>query len=189
MTVAKPVPVTSVLAAAVWVFNCATFTASVSFVPAATPVIALLPALIPDWVTEGPPVMVNPSLLMVVLPVVTLVKVGVSEKSNVTASPVWLTVRLGSFDVTLCNAVSALAKLSLLAWDKSTVYSVLPLASSAPATAVKALLPATTEEVRSEALMAVATSPAVMTLPASPEATVTLPRATVGAAAVATSTL
>ena len=59
--------------------------------------------------------MVNPSLLMVVLPVVTLVKVGVSEKSNVTASPVWLTVRLGSFDVTFCNAVSALAKLSLLA--------------------------------------------------------------------------
>ena len=63
------------------------------------------------------------------------------------------------------------------------------MASSAPATAVKALLPATTEEVRSEALMAVATSPAVMTLFSSPEATVTLPRVTVGAAAVATSTL
>ena len=86
--------------------------------PAATLVMVLPPLFRPVLVRLTglvPFAMVMPSLLMVVLPVVTLVKVGVSEKSNVTASPVWLTVRLGSFDVTLCNAVSALAKLSLLA--------------------------------------------------------------------------
>ena len=49
-------------------FNCETFTASVSASPAATPVILLLPALIPFLVTLGPPAIVKPSLLMVVSP-------------------------------------------------------------------------------------------------------------------------
>ena len=53
-------------------FNCETFTASVSSVPAATPVIFLSPALIPDLVTLGPPLTVKPSLLMVVSPALTL---------------------------------------------------------------------------------------------------------------------
>ena len=53
-------------------FNCETFTASVSSVPAATPVIFLSPALIPDLVTLGPPLIVKPSLLIVVSPAFTL---------------------------------------------------------------------------------------------------------------------
>ena len=76
LTVAKPVPVTSVLAAAVWVFNCATFTASVSFVPAATPVMVLPPLFRPVLVrlTGVLPVdvMVTPALSTLVSPVVTL---------------------------------------------------------------------------------------------------------------------
>ena len=52
--------------------NCAKLTASVLFVPAATLVILLPPALMPVVVTLGPPLMVRPSLLMVMLPVVTV---------------------------------------------------------------------------------------------------------------------
>ena len=53
-------------------FNCETFTASVSSVPALTPVIFLSPALMPDLVTLGPPLTVKPSLLIVVSPAFTL---------------------------------------------------------------------------------------------------------------------
>ena len=53
-------------------FNCETFTASLSSVPASTPVIFLSPALMPDLVTLGPPLTVKPSLLMVVSPALTL---------------------------------------------------------------------------------------------------------------------
>ena len=54
-------------------FNCETFTASLSSVPASTPVIFWLPALMPDLVTLGPPLTVKPSLLIVVSPALTLV--------------------------------------------------------------------------------------------------------------------
>ena len=63
---------TLVLAALTALFNCETFTASVSLVPAATPVILLPAALIPALVTLGPPSIVKPSLLMVVSPAFTL---------------------------------------------------------------------------------------------------------------------
>ena len=63
---------TSVLAALTALFNCETLTASVSAVPASTPVIFLLPALIPSLVTLGPPAIFKPSLLMVVSPAFTL---------------------------------------------------------------------------------------------------------------------
>ena len=63
---------TSVLAALTVLFNCETLTASVSSVPAATPVILLPAALIPALVTLGPPSIVKPSLLMVVSPALTL---------------------------------------------------------------------------------------------------------------------
>ena len=53
-------------------FNCETFTASVSSVPAATLLILLPAASIPDLVTLGPPLIVKPSLLMVVSPALTL---------------------------------------------------------------------------------------------------------------------
>ena len=52
-------------------FNCLTFTASVSFSPALTPVIVLLPALMPSFLTDGPPAIVKPSLLTVVSPIFT----------------------------------------------------------------------------------------------------------------------
>ena len=52
-------------------FNWETLTASESLVPFATLVIALLPALIPVLVTDGPPVIVIPSLFTLVLPIVT----------------------------------------------------------------------------------------------------------------------
>ena len=51
-------------------FNCFTFTASVSAVPAVTFVIFLLPASIPVFVTDGPPVILRPLLLTVVPPTV-----------------------------------------------------------------------------------------------------------------------
>ena len=54
--------------------NCAKLTASLAFLPSATLVMTLLPALMPVVVTLGPPVMVRPLSLMVVLPVVTLVR-------------------------------------------------------------------------------------------------------------------
>ena len=63
---------TLVLAALTALFNCETFTASVSLVPASTPVILLPAALIPALVTLGPPSIVKPSLLMVVSPAFTL---------------------------------------------------------------------------------------------------------------------
>ena len=53
-------------------FNCETFTASLSSVPAATLVILLPAASIPFLVTLGPPLTVKPSLLMVVSPALTL---------------------------------------------------------------------------------------------------------------------
>ena len=53
-------------------FNCETFTASSSSVPAATPMILLPAASIPALVTLGPPLTVKPSLLMVVSPALTL---------------------------------------------------------------------------------------------------------------------
>ena len=51
-------------------FNWETLTASESLVPFATLVIALLPALIPFLVTDGPPVIVIPSLFTLVSPIV-----------------------------------------------------------------------------------------------------------------------
>ena len=57
---------TSVLA----VFNCFTLTASVSFTPASTLTIVLLPALIPVLVMDGPPEIVKPLLLTTVSPIV-----------------------------------------------------------------------------------------------------------------------
>ena len=62
--------------------NCPPFTASFepdAMLPSATPVITLLPALIPDASTLGPPVIVKPVLSNLLLPVVTEVNVGVSE--------------------------------------------------------------------------------------------------------------
>ena len=53
-------------------FNCETFTASLSSVPASTLVILLPAASIPFLVTLGPPVTVKPSLLIVVSPAFTL---------------------------------------------------------------------------------------------------------------------
>ena len=53
-------------------FNCETFTASLSSVPALTPVIFLSPALMPDLVTLGPRLTVKPSLLIMVSPAFTL---------------------------------------------------------------------------------------------------------------------
>ena len=53
-------------------FNCETFTASVSSVPAATLLILLPAASIPDLVTLGPPAIFKPSVLMVVSPAFTL---------------------------------------------------------------------------------------------------------------------
>ena len=52
-------------------FNCLTFTASVSSSPALTPVIFLSPALMPSFLTDGPPVIVKPSLLTLVSPIFT----------------------------------------------------------------------------------------------------------------------
>ena len=63
---------TPVLAALTALFNCETLTASVSSVPAATPVILLPAALIPFLVILGPLAIVKPSLLMVVSPAFTL---------------------------------------------------------------------------------------------------------------------
>ena len=75
---------TSVLAALTALFNCETFTASVSSVPALTPVIFLSPALIPSFVTDTSPAVkpslskatssptLIPSLFITVSPVVTL---------------------------------------------------------------------------------------------------------------------
>ena len=63
---------TCVLASAAALSNWLTFTASVAAVPAATLVMALLPALIPAAVTLGPPVMVKPLLFTTVLPAVRL---------------------------------------------------------------------------------------------------------------------
>ena len=60
---------------------CPPFTASVEAAksdPAATLVIFKLPALMPVASTLGPPVMVRPLVLSVALPVVTLVKLGLS---------------------------------------------------------------------------------------------------------------
>ena len=68
-------------------FNCETFTASVSSVPAATPVIFLSPALIPDLVTLGPPSIVKPSLLMVVSPAFTLLTLMSLFNLTLTSSP------------------------------------------------------------------------------------------------------
>ena len=51
-------------------FNCFTFTASVSAVPAVTFVIFLLPASIPVLVMDGPPVIVRPPLVTLVSPIV-----------------------------------------------------------------------------------------------------------------------
>ena len=63
---------TEVLAALTTLFNCETFTASVSALPAATPVILLPAALIPDLVTLGPLEIVKPLSLMIVSPAFTL---------------------------------------------------------------------------------------------------------------------
>ncbi|MCY1524998.1 hypothetical protein D9M68_599610 [compost metagenome] len=58
--------------------NWLTLTASVASVPFATFTILVLATLMPPLVTLGPPVMVTPLLLMVVSPVVTEVKFGLS---------------------------------------------------------------------------------------------------------------
>ncbi len=50
------------------VFSCEKFTASVSSIPSATPVIFLLPALIPKIVTCGPSLMIKPVLSKVTTP-------------------------------------------------------------------------------------------------------------------------
>ena len=68
-------------------FNCETFTASVSAVPAATPVILLPAALIPALVTLGPPSIVKPSLLMVVSPAFTLLTLMSLFNLTLTSSP------------------------------------------------------------------------------------------------------
>ena len=68
-------------------FNCFTFTASVSAVPFSTLVIFLLPASIPPVVTDGPPLIVRPSLLTLVSPTVkepALVRATLSFKLNLT---------------------------------------------------------------------------------------------------------
>ena len=53
--------------------------ASVPAVGAATLLITVLAALMPPVVTLGPPVMVKPVLSNLLFPVVTVVKVGLSE--------------------------------------------------------------------------------------------------------------
>ncbi|MCY1235704.1 hypothetical protein D9M72_483310 [compost metagenome] len=55
-----------------------TLTASVALVPVATFTILVLATSMPPVVTLGPPVMVRPLLLIVVLPVVTEVNAGLS---------------------------------------------------------------------------------------------------------------
>ena len=71
-------------------FNCFTLTASVSFSPAFTLVMFLLPASIPVLVTDGPPVIVIPSLLITVSPIVkepSLVKSTSLSNANSTEAP------------------------------------------------------------------------------------------------------
>jgi hypothetical protein len=88
-----PVPLAAVvvfqpaLATALTAFSWFTFVASVPATPGATFVMTVLPALMPAVVTLGPPVMVKPALLTVVLPVVTLVKLGVAEVAIRTSAP------------------------------------------------------------------------------------------------------
>ena len=86
-------------------FNCFTLTASVSSVPAATLVIFLLPALMPVLVMDGPPVIVKPSLTILVSPMVkepSLVKSTSLFKEYVNCLPAWSnTMFLPALKVTL----------------------------------------------------------------------------------------
>ena len=77
-------------------FNCETFTASVSSVPASTLVILLPAASIPTLVTLGPPAIFKPSLLMVVSPAFTLSTVISLFNLTVTLSSVASVVMLSS---------------------------------------------------------------------------------------------
>ena len=54
------------------------------------------------------------------LPLTTPVKVGASAKSNTTLLPVLVAVRLGSLELTVCTAVSALLRLVLVSALRST---------------------------------------------------------------------
>ncbi|WP_336006650.1 hypothetical protein, partial [Acinetobacter pittii] len=87
---------TLVLAAAEAAFNWSTFAASVPSTPAATFLIALLPASIPLAVTLGPLAIVKPSLFRTLLPAVTLFRVRSLFRLYLMLFPSFATARLVS---------------------------------------------------------------------------------------------
>ena len=154
-------------------FNCETFTASVSSVPAATPVILLPAASIPDLVTLGPPAIVKPSLLMVVSPAFkpSFVKATLSPTFTpslfITVSPAFTLSTFMSFANLISNLSLPSATTPMLP-SESLVASVSPPTTLTVSPNLRVTLvpvsPAKVNGILRTLLIASATSPAVARL-------------------------